>query len=136
MSNDEIERLLAAFEDCSLPKEEWTHAAHLTVAACYTLDDPERALQRAREGIQRFNIAKGVPQTDTGGYHETITVFFMHMVGHVLGSLDGLPPCEKVGRVVEALRDPRAPLEYYSRDLIMSREARYGWVEPDLKALP
>jgi hypothetical protein len=28
------------------------------------------------------------------------------------------------------------PLEYYSRDHLMSWEARIDWVEPDIKPLP
>jgi hypothetical protein len=31
--------------------------------------------------------------------------------------------------------DKNLPLEYYSRERLMSREARTCWLEPDLKAL-
>ncbi len=40
---DEILALVRRFEDCTLPREEWTHAAHLTVALWHLLqfDWPE-----------------------------------------------------------------------------------------------
>ena len=31
--------------------------------------------------------------------------------------------------------DSRLPLEYYTRELLFSAEARAAWVEPDLKSL-
>ena len=137
MTEEEIDRLVASFESHELPLKEWNHAAHLTVATAYSLADPDGALDKIRPAIQGFNISKGVPQTDTGGYHESITVFFMHMVKHVIDTAPpGLARCQLVARVVERLGDRRAMLEYYSRELAMSKEARYGWVEPDIKPLP
>jgi hypothetical protein len=54
--------------------------------------------------------------------------------------LNSLPPerskAEKVASVIESFSDKTVMLRYYSRDRIMSQEARYGWVEPDVAALP
>src|SRR3712207_3135297 len=70
--------LVARFEDCTLPQEAWTHQAHLTVGLWYASSMPyEPALAAMREGIQRLNVAHGVPTTPTRGYHETITRFYM-----------------------------------------------------------
>jgi len=85
---DEIESLAARFADCSLPCVEWTHRAHLTVGL-WTLREyaPDAALRRIRVGIQRYNAACGVVTTPTRGYHETITCFYMRMIGHYLAML-------------------------------------------------
>ena len=74
----EVPRLVARFEDCTLPKEEWTHRAHLTVGLWYATRLPyEAALGAMRDGILRLNQAHGVPTTPTRGYHETITRFYL-----------------------------------------------------------
>ena len=57
------------------------------------------------------------------------------------GVLDAYPPDMPVYRIVNAmmwssLADPNWLLEYWSRDRLMSVEARRQWVEPDLKSLP
>jgi hypothetical protein len=76
--SEEVERLVARFEDGTLPKAEWTHRAHLAVALWYGTRLPfEEALVAMRDGIQRNNAAHGVVTTPTGGYHETITRFYM-----------------------------------------------------------
>jgi len=81
----EVTDLVARFEDTSLPSAAWTHRAHLTVALWYAHHhSPTQALDRMRTGILRLNAAHGVPTTSTRGYHETITRFYMHVVGHHL----------------------------------------------------
>ena len=53
-----IEALVRAFDDCSLPRAAWTRAAHLTVALWYLLrHDHEEATALIRAGIQRYNAA-------------------------------------------------------------------------------
>ena len=136
-SFEEIKKVIETFEACTLPRADWTHAAHLTVAfwylVCYPL--PE-ATGRIRAGILRYNESQGVKQTQNGGYHETITLFWTHVVRHYLmtATLDA--------HLVALLNDligrsgTRLPLEYYSRELLFSWEARLQWTEPDLKPLP
>jgi hypothetical protein len=41
-----------------------------------------------------------------------------------------------VRELIERIGDRRLPLRYYSRERLFSAEARLGWVEPDLLALP
>jgi len=68
---DEIERLAARFVDRTLPCPEWTHQAHLTVGLWHAREyPPAEALDRVRAGIQRYNLACGVENTTTRGYHE------------------------------------------------------------------
>jgi hypothetical protein len=131
----EIEKLVRAFEDCSLPKTEWTHRAHLTVALWYLIHYSGReATSRIRIGIKRFNAAKGIIATPTGGYHETMTLFWICIVGRYLLNADaesGL--AELANAMIEKCGDKNLPFDYYSRELLFSPRARTSWVEPDLK---
>lgn len=136
-SFDEIKKVVEAFETCTLPRVQWTHAAHLTIAfwylVCYPL--PEAA-EKIRGGIQRYNESQGIKQTKDGGYHETITLFWIRLVRHYLttATLEG----HLVILLNEMLRryGRQLPFEYYSRARLLSWEARQHWLEPDLKALP
>jgi hypothetical protein len=134
----EVERVVAGFMDGTLPHAEWTHRAHLTVALWYaTHHEAAAALDRIRAGILRLNAAHGVPTTPTRGYHETITRFYMHMVGwfveHEVREGDW---AERANRLLTRYGHRDFPLRYYSEARLKSAEARAGWVEPDLMPLP
>jgi len=136
-STDEILALLRGFDDCTLPREEWTHAAHLSVALWHLLqyDWPE-AVARVRAGIKRYNAAHGIATTPTGGYHETLTLFWLRRVRSFLE--DGRNEARSLVALANDLianADKSLPLEHYTRGRLFSPEARAGWVEPDLKAI-
>ncbi len=139
MSRRDVPGLVARFEDLSLPKAEWTHQAHLTVALWYASHLPrEAALARVREGILRLNAAHGVPTTPTRGYHETITRFYLRVICDYVATEEEGPAEDwsvRVARLLARYGDRDLPLRYYTRDLLMSPEARFGWVEPDLRPL-
>jgi hypothetical protein len=134
----EVERVVAGFMDSTLPHAEWTHRAHLTVALWYaTHHEAAEALDRVRDGILRLNAAHGVPTTPTRGYHETITRFYVHVVGRFVEH-EGREGdwAERVNRLLTRYGHRDLPLRYYSEARLKSAEARAGWVEPDLRALP
>ena len=137
-SEEHLDDFLKAFEHGTWPKQHWTHAAHITVAACYLYAYPlELATDRMRLGIRHYNHCVGTANTDHSGYHETLTVFWMAIVKACLDRLpDGTPRLEAVQAVVEEL-GPRRDLfkEYYGFDVVKSAEARRRWVEPDVKAI-
>lgn len=136
-STDELRALVVAFEACTLTQAEWTHAAHVSVATWYVLwYGRAAATDRMRSGIQRLNGVHGVPVTPTRGYHETLTRFYVWLVANELRSrpMDA-SLAEITNAVVEACDDRTIPLRYYSRDRLMSWEARTTWVEPDLRPL-
>jgi hypothetical protein len=134
---DEIESLIREFEGCSLSRNKWDHNAHLAVACWYLVCYPEpEATRRIRKGIQRYNNAMGIVTTKENGYHETMTLFWINRVKYFLRG--ATLECSLVGlmnNLTEHYADKRLPFEYYSRDLLMSWEARRGWIEPDLKPL-
>jgi hypothetical protein len=122
--------LTLAFEALSLPKSEWTHEAHVVVCwATVARLGATEALAHLRTAIPRYNEATGTPNSDTDGYHHTITCYYVAAVGVLDGaSLETVladPSCSRT-----------APLEHWSRERLFSVEARRGWVEPDLEPLP
>jgi hypothetical protein len=134
---EEILALVRRFEDRTLPRAEWTHAAHLTVALWHLLqyDWPE-AVARVRLGIQRYNAAHGIRSTPTGGYHETLTVFWLRAVRNFLeGGRNEARSLVSLANELAASADKSLPLEHYTRARLFSSEARANWVEPDLKPL-
>ncbi len=135
---DQVLRLVAAFENRTLPKSEWTHRAHLTVALWYashlSYDD---ALHAMRVGINRVNDAHGTVSTPTSGYHETITRLYMRVVCHFVAQ-EGMEGdwATRANRLLERYGARDLPLRHYTKDRLMSPAARANWMEPDLEPLP
>lgn len=137
-THSEIERLIVAFETCRLPKPKWTHQAHLIVALWYNLRyDRKQALNIVREAIQRYNATTGTLQTPTGGYHETMTVFWMWAVrAYLAGASKEVSIVELANGLLRSKHaERRFPFEYYTSERLFSWEARTGWMEPDLKIM-
>lgn len=129
---------LVAFQSRQLPKELWTHACHLRVAAAIYLLLGDAGVHVMAVGIQRLNQAHDVPPTPTGGYHETLTRLWFQLVAKAVVStgLDRQPLApERMRRMLELLDDKELPIRFYSRERLLSREARSGWLEPDLQPL-
>jgi len=134
------EALVAAFLARTLPKAAWTHVAHLRVGLWHVRRfGEEGALARLRVGIRAYNEAVGTANTDSSGYHETLTVFYVRVIADYIEGEPAVPAItdEALEAGLIAARGARElPLEYYSRDRLFSVEARRGWVVPDLKPLP
>ena len=138
-SEAEIIRIGEGLFACTLPRTEWTHAAHFAAALWLMRYRPELDAAATMPGLIRaYNESVGRVNDDSGGYHETITLASLRAAR---GVLDAYPPDIPVHRIVNALMwsslaDPNWLLDYWSRDRLMSVEARRTWVEPDLKSLP
>jgi len=133
----EILEVVREFESRALPRGRWTHAAHLTVALWYLLqyDWPE-AVGRVSRGIRLLNEAHGVGNTAGRGYHETLTLFWLRFVRSFLA--DGRNEARSLVALANELiaaAGSDLPLEFYTRELLFSAEARARWAEPDLKEL-
>ena len=138
-SSDEVERLAHQFLDRTLPYERWTHAAHLAVGVWHLVRyAPGEALDRLRAGITTYNVACGIDNTDSSGYHETITRFYVEMIRRYLEGRDRSGPLHDLvnGMVASPGGSRDAPLAYYTRERLFSVAARRSWLTPDLKPLP
>ncbi|MFM7552542.1 MAG: hypothetical protein ACKO7Q_06850 [Actinomycetota bacterium] len=123
MTPDELaDGLLAG----TLPRSEWTHAGHVRAThALVCRLGPDEALVAVRAAIPRLNEAHGVANSDTGGYHETLTVLYASAVADAVAR-----GCDADRAVAEVGRD--LPDGLWSRTLIEAPRARRAWVEPDL----
>ena len=137
-SEAEIARAGEKFLDRSLPKPEWTHAAHFAVTLWLIRHRPALDLDEALPGLIRaFNEATGTPNTDSGGYHETITRASLAAVRAKLAA-SGTAPLHEIleGLLASPLGQSGWLLEYWSRERLFSVQARRSWLAPDLKPLP
>ena len=123
----------------TLPRSEWTHAAHFAAALWLMRYRPELDATQTMPGLIRaYNESVGRVNDDNGGYHETITLASLRAAR---GVLEAFPPDVPLYRIVNALMsgalaNPNWLLEYWTRERLMSVEARRTWLEPDLKSLP
>ena len=136
-SPSEIDSLIHAFQECSLSRSQWTHEAHLTVALWYLFYDSEtEAIKAIRNGIKRYNSAHGIESTKDGGYHETLTLFWVRTIRQYLAEESrNRSMVSLTNGLITKYADRTLPFRYYTRDRLMSSEARNNWVEPDLRAI-
>ena len=129
MITEDDRLFLESFEQCKLGATCWNHAAHIRMGWLVLQEETsfERALERIRQGIKRFNSTN-----NSIGYHETITVAF--------------------ARIIDARRIPgeswlifstrnqdlfeKSCLEkFYSSTVLGSAQARENFIAPDRQPL-
>ena len=123
----------------TLAREEWTHEAHLAATTYLLLRHPEINLDKnLPDLIRRHNDSVGGVNNDSEGYHETITRVFLHGVRLFLSVADDRGLLHEL--VNELLLSPMGrrdwPLRFYSRERLMSVQARRSFVRPDRAELP
>ena len=130
--------LAARFAALALHKAEWTHVAHLAVGAWHVRRyGAVEALPRLRDGIRRLNVSIGGANTPSSGYHETITAAYVAMLAAFLDTCPpGLPLAECLARLWASPLAARDMLfTFYTRERLLSTQARAQWVDPDLAPL-
>ncbi|MDX2193837.1 MAG: hypothetical protein NW201_10820 [Gemmatimonadales bacterium] len=129
--------IVRSFLDGSLPKPAWTHEAHLTVGLHLARTHaPAAALAAMQDGLRALNAAHGTIDSDTGGYHETITRFYMHVASTVVARGEAAGPLDDAAaRFIAAWGDRVLPLGFWHRGTLFSVAARRGWVPPDVRPL-
>jgi len=69
---------ILAFETGDLPKEDWTHSAHVRMTWYYLKHfNYSDAIHKIRSGIKNFVTIKGL---NSSGYSETITLVYVHLI--------------------------------------------------------
>jgi hypothetical protein len=138
-SDDRIAALVAGFLDLTLPKGEWTHAAHFATALWLLRHRPDLDLPAAMPDLIRtYNRSVGGVNDDRSGYHETITQASLRAAHHALTTE---PADQPLHRVLARLIDGPCGrsdwlLAHWSRERLFSVEARRTWSDPDLAPLP
>lgn len=134
----QILQLVAGFRDRTLPKEGWTHEAHLVTSIWFFSQfSMDEAICYLRSGIITFNHEKGGKNTPQDGYHETLTLFWCKIISDFVHKHQGLSLnvlCNNFIESEQAARD--FPFRFYSKELLMSVKARARWVEPDIEPMP
>lgn len=137
MTDDEF---LAAFEGCTIPRAEWSHAAHVRMAWLYATRTAD-PLPLVRAGIQKLNATfvrpPDAPPDARGldGYHETITTAFVRVIaarvrpGESFAAFEARNP-DLFDREFSAL------LAHYSPARLFAPEAKAAFVPPDRGELP
>lgn len=134
MNVTQLGLLIEKFEACTLPKEEWTHVNHFVMALWYCTQLPlPQAIEKIRSGIKRYNESIGGKNTADAGYHETITLFYTRTIADYLLTAN---VCELTDKTLstfmqQAFLRKEYILRFYSRDLLMSKDARLYWKAPD-----
>jgi len=138
-SDAAVERVGEGLLARSLPRDEWTHEAHLAATTYLLLRHPEIDLDEELPGIiRRYNESVGGVNSDTEGYHDTITRVYLHGIRLFLSETRAGEPLSEL--VNDLLLSPMGRrdwlLRFYSRDRLLSVAARRGFLNPDVAALP
>lgn len=118
----------------TLPREEWTHEAHLGACTWIIRDRPDIVPEQEMSSIiSGFNESVGGVNDDSQGYHETITqIYIVAVRAHLAEMADNVPLCDTVNSLLLSERGQRdLPLKYYSKELLFSVAARRGFIHPD-----
>ena len=136
--DSEIRALGEGLLACALPREAWTHEAHLGACLWLLSERPDIDLDAEIGGIiRRFNESVGGVNDDTEGYHDSITRAYVAGVRLFLSETTATSLVERVNAMLLSDVGRRDwPLRFYSRELLFSVPARRGFVEPDLMPLP
>jgi hypothetical protein len=131
-TDDEISALVTAFEACSFHPSEFRHYQHLTVALSYVWHlSHDEAIAKMTEGIRRLAETYGKM-----GYHETITLFWLHIVANFVAEQPKTSLTAMANALIDECNDKDLIGQFYSAELLATDKAKAEWVEPDLKGLP
>ncbi len=129
----ESEAIARRVIECTLPKAEWTHEAHLRVGLWHVLQlGPDEALIQLRQRISAYNESVGTANTDASGYHETITRFYVKVIAQFVASVDATRPADDLAaEFIRRFGDRTLAMRFFDEDRLMTPLARSSWIEPD-----
>ena len=129
MNDDEF---LAAFEACTL--EEFHHRDHIKVTYLYLRRYPlPEAIVKVRTGLQALAVAWAAPVDDLEkGYHETMTQAWVRVVHLTLRDCGVAESADAFCDQQPQLLQKTCLQSFYSRERLMTWEAKREFVDPDL----
>ena len=85
-TDDEIIAVVNGFENCTTPKDQFTHQSHLTVATYYLCNSTaDESFAKMRSGLLRFLNHHGV---DPAKYNDHVTWAWIEQVQSVIEQMD------------------------------------------------
>ena len=138
VSDEEVAFIGEGLLDRTLPKTLWTHYAHFAATVWLLRCRPEIELTNEMPGfIRTYNEATGGANTDSSGYHETITHASIRAARAFLAKRPEEPLFVTCNALLRSqFGDPDWLLEYWTRPRLFSVQARHTWVDPDLRQFP
>jgi len=137
ISKTDIDNLVEKFTNKTLPKSEWNHEAHIKVAIWHNRNyEFEKALTLVKSKIIAYNEAVGTLNSDTSGYHETLTIFWMIYTKNYLIENNHLSSEEVYHKFLNSKDSIKnITLDYYSTDKLFSVYARQKWINGGLQKI-
>ena len=138
-SDSQVEAIAYGLLDTTLPKSRWTHAGHLAATFWFVTQRPDVDISQTLPGVIRaYNVAAGGANTDTSGYHETITQASIRAARAFLAERPvGEPLFASVNAILASpFGEPAWLSNYWTDARLFSTVARREWCEPDLRPLP
>ena len=132
-SAEPIRRFAEGLLACSLERADWTHEAHLGATLCLVVERPELDIDAELPGIiRRFNESVGGRNTDSEGYHHTITLTYLSAIRDHAEETEGQELCARTNQLLLSARGRRDwPLRFYTPERLFSVHARLGFLPPD-----
>lgn len=133
-TENEILEVVRGFQDRTLPKERWTHEAHLVTALWYHVHHSSlESICYLRSGICAYNESVGGKNTPTDGYHETLTLFWCKTISDFVAEHRNLSLVDLSHAFLASEQSSKEyPFRFYTREVLFSLSARATWVPPNL----
>jgi hypothetical protein len=127
--------IVEGFNNKSLPKEEWTHEAHLITGIWHLKNFAKYdALCRLRSGIIAYNLSVGGKNTGSNGYHETITAFWVEVISQFVEQHKNLNYEQLCNTFLNSgLSKRHYPYVFYTKEFLMSTQARAYYHAPNVQ---
>lgn len=129
--------IVEAFKARTLPFADWSHQAHLATGLWHVATFGEQAAKGLlRDGIRAYNEAVGRVNDDTRGYHETVTMYFIWSAARFLERFPHKGLAARVNAYVEGPFGAKDGIfTFWTKDRLLSPEARLAWRDPDIRPL-
>ncbi|WP_196889683.1 hypothetical protein [Aureivirga sp. CE67] len=137
MDTNELFLYVEKFKQKTFTKKDWTHEAHLVIGVWYCFHLPkEKVFPFLKENISALNEKIGVENSDSSGYHETITLFWIWVIQEFIKQ----NPKQNILNILTIFLKSNYSkqgfiLEFYSKELLKATTARKHFIKPDLKPI-
>jgi len=102
-TESEIEAVVKGFEDCSTPKDDFTHRLHLTVGVWYLWHSENLAFEKMRDGLFHFLQHHEVP---IAKYREDVTLAWLDLIKQTMAECESpVSLLEMTNHVIDRLGD-------------------------------